>query len=161
MISEKVQEAINAQINAELHSAYIYLAMSMDACHKGMRGVAHWMRKQCEEEMQHAFKFMVYLNQQSAQVKLKPIAGVPATWECAKCMFEQALEHERKVTAYIHHLCYVAEEEKDYATSALLQWYVQEQVEEEESTRSIVEAFECVGDDKAAMYMLDCNLMKR
>ncbi|MGM9738676.1 MAG: ferritin [Candidatus Cryptobacteroides sp.] len=161
MISNKMQEAINAQINAEMWSAYLYLAMSMDAAAKGLKGVSHWFRKQYDEEMQHAFKFVGYLGEQLARVELKPIAEVPATWCCAKKMFEETLEHEKKVTAMIHALCDLAAEEKDYATANMLQWYVNEQVEEEASAQEILEALEFVGEDKAAFYMFDKGLAAR
>lgn len=161
MISSKMQEAINAQINAEMWSAYLYLSMSMDASDKGIKGVANWFRKQYQEEMEHAFRFADYLGSQLAKVELRPIAEVPATWCCAKKMFEEALAHEKKVTAMIHALCDLAAEEKDYATANMLQWYVNEQIEEEESAQEIVDAFEMIGEDKAAFFMYDRELAAR
>lgn len=161
MISEKVQEAINAQINVEMHSAYLYLSMSMDASCKGMKGVAHWFYKQFEEEQHHAMKFMKYLNDQMSKVILKPISSVPSSWDSAKEMFDAAYEHEKKLTAYIHHLCFAADEEKEYATLSFLQWFVDEQVEEESSVKEILDAIKCIGNDMAAFYLLDCRLAKR
>ena len=161
MISNRMHEAINAQINAEMWSAYLYLAMSLDAAEKGLRGVSNGFRKQYDEEMEHAFKFVGYLGSQLAKVELKPIDAVPATWCCAKKMFEETLTHEKKVTAMIHALCDIAAEEKDYATANFLQWYVAEQVEEEASAQEILDALECVGEDKAAFYMFDKELAAR
>ncbi len=161
MISEKMQGAINAQINAEMWSAYLYLSMSLDAANKGFKGVAHWYRKQYEEEMAHAFKFVSYLESQLAKVELKPIEAVPATWECPVKMFEETLKHEKKVTSLIVNLCDLAAAEKDYATANLLQWYINEQVEEEESASEILDAMKCVSDNKAAFYMLDKELGAR
>lgn len=156
-----MQEAINAQINAEMWSAYLYLAMSMDATDKGMKGVAHWFRKQYSEEMEHAMKFVDYLHGQMARVELKPIAEVNTKWDNATKMFEQTLEHEKKVTALIHNLCNIAAEEKDHATANLLQWYVNEQVEEEANAKEILDDLNFIGNDKVGFYMLDKELGKR
>lgn len=161
MISKKMQEAINAQINAEMWSAYLYLAMSMDATDKGIKGVAHWFRKQYEEEMEHAFKFVAYLEAQMARVELKPIEKFQTSWKNVAEMFDQTLEHEKKVTSLIHNLCDLAAKEKDYATSNLLQWYVNEQVEEESSAQEIIDNLKCIGTDKAAFYMFDKGMSKR
>lgn len=161
MISKKMQEAINAQINAEMWSAYLYLAMSMDATDKGIKGVAHWFRKQYEEEMEHAFKFVAYLEAQMARVELKPIEKFQTSWKNVAEMFDQTLEHEKKVTSLIHNLCDLAAKEKDYATSNLLQWYVNEQVEEEASAQEIIDNLKCIGTDKAAFYMFDKGMSKR
>jgi len=161
MISKKMQEAINAQINAEMWSAYLYLAMSIDAKEKGLNGVAHWFRKQYGEEMEHAFKFVDYLQRQLAHVELKPIAEFPTKWDCPLCMYESALAHEKKVTAMIVNLCDIAAAEKDYATANFLQWYVNEQIEEEENAQGIVDALKMIGDDKAAFFMLDHQLGER
>jgi len=161
MISKKMQGAINAQINAEMWSAYLYLAMSMDAADKGIKGVAHWFRKQYDEEMVHAFKFVQYLQDQQAKVELAPIAKVPAKWADPIKMFEETLEHEKEVTALIVNLCKIADEEKDYATAGFLQWYVKEQIEEEASAKDILDAFKMVGKDTAAFYMLDKELNAR
>lgn len=161
MISKKMQDAINAQINAEMWSAYLYLAMSMNAKEKGLNGVAHWFKKQYNEEMEHAFKFVDYLQRQMARVELKPIAEFPTQFECPLKMYEAALAHEKKVTKMITDLCDLAAAEKDYATSNLLQWYVNEQIEEEENAQGIVDALKMIGDDKAAFFMFDHHLGER
>lgn len=162
MLSKKMQAAINAQVNAEMWSAYLYLAMSMDAADKGLKGVAHWFKKQYDEEMEHAFKFVGYLQDQMARVELKPIAKFTTSWDgCPLKMFENALAHEKKVTGMIHDLCDLAAEEKDYATSAFLQWYATEQVEEEANCQEIIDTLNCIGDDKAAFYMFDKQLSER
>jgi len=161
MISIKMQEAINAQINAEMWSAFLYLGMSMDAADHGIKGVSHWFRKQYEEEMGHAYKFIGYLQSQMARVELKPIAEFPTVWGTPLAMFEKAVEHEKKVTAMIHNLCDIAAAEKDYATANFLQWYVNEQVEEEESAQEKVDALKLIGDDKAAFFMFDQGLAAR
>lgn len=161
MISVKMQEAINAQINAEMWSAYLYLAMSMDASNKGYKGIAHWFHKQYEEEMEHAFKFIHYLESQQARVELKAINKFPTSWKSPLDMFKETLKHEKVVTGLIHDLYALATKEKDYATTIFLQWYVTEQVEEEENAQELIDAMKCVGDDKAAFFMFDKGLSKR
>ncbi len=161
MISQKMQEALNTQVNAEMWSAYLYLAMSMDATDKGIKGVAHWFRKQYEEEMEHAFKIVEYLGSQLAKVELKAIEAVPTTWECPLEMYVQALAHEKKITSNINNLCGQAIEEKDYATQNFLQWFVNEQVEEEASVQEIIDTLHFIGDDQAALFMFDNSLKGR
>lgn len=161
MISKKMQGAINAQINAEMWSAYLYLAMSTDAADNGMKGVAHWFEKQYNEEMEHAFKFVHYLQEQGARVELKAIETFPTKWGSAKKMFDETLKHEKEVTALIRNLYELAVKEKDYATTIFLQWYVSEQVEEEANAQEIIDALKCIGDDKAAFYMFDKELSAR
>ena len=161
MISKKMQEAINAQINAEMWSAYLYLAMSMDANDKGLKGVAHWYRKQYDEEMEHAFRFVHYLEEQLARVELKPIAKFKTSWKNMAEMFNETLEHEKVVTGLIHNLCDLAAKEKDYATANMLQWFVNEQVEEEANATELIEAAKCIGNDKAAFFMFDKELAAR
>ena len=161
MISKKMQEAINAQINAEMWSAYLYLAMSMDANDKGLKGVAHWYRKQYDEEMEHAFRFVHYLDEQLARVELKPIAKFKTSWKNMTEMFNETLEHEKVVTGLIHKLCDLAAKEKDYATANMLQWFVNEQVEEEANATELIEAAKCIGNDKAAFFMFDKELAAR
>lgn len=133
MISKKMQEAINAQINAELWSAYLYLSMSMDAADKGFKGSAHWFVHQFKEEQGHAEKLAGYLQSQNAKVVLAPIAAVQTEWPSVVAMFEDTLAHEQKVTAMIHDLCKLAAAEQDFATANMLQWFVNEQVEEEDT----------------------------
>ena len=161
MLSKNLHDAINAQINAELWSAYLYLAMSMDAEAKGYKGVANWFYVQFQEEQAHARIFMNYLNSRDAKVTLLPIAEVPATWDNVLAMFNQTLEHEKKVTSLIHNLAAIANEERDFASINRLVWFIDEQVEEEESARDMITAFEAVEDNKYGMYMLDKELAAR
>ena len=107
MLSTKLHEAINAQINAELWSAYLYLAMSLDAEAKGLKGVANWFYVQFQEEQDHARIFMNYLNSRDAKVTLLPLAEVPSEWDSTLSMFVQTLEHEKKVTALINELAFI------------------------------------------------------
>ncbi len=161
MISKKLHDAINAQINAELWSAYLYLAMSMDAETKGYKGVANWFYVQFKEEQDHARIFMNYLNSVDAKVTLLPIDEVPATWDSVLAMFKQTLEHEKKVTSLINNLAAIANEDRDFASINRLVWFIDEQVEEEENARDMITAVEAVEDNKYGMYMLDKELAAR
>ena len=161
MLSTKLHNAINAQVNAELWSAYLYLAMSLDAESKGYKGVANWFYVQFQEEQAHARIFMNYLNSCDAKVELLPIAEVPSTWDTILDMFKQTLQHEKKVTSLIQNLMNIAKEDKDYASENRLIWFVDEQVEEEESARDMIFNFEAVEGNKYGMYMLDKELAAR
>ena len=161
MLSEKLHNAINAQINAELWSAYLYLAMSMDAEAKGYKGVANWFYVQFQEEQAHARIFMNYLNSRDAKVTLLPIEEVPATWDSVLAMYKQTLEHEKKVTSLINNLAYIANEDRDFASINRLNWFIDEQVEEEESAREMIATVEAVEDNKYGMYMPDKELATR
>lgn len=161
MLSKQLHEAINAQINAELWSAYLYLAMSLDAENKGYKGVANWFYVQFQEEQDHARIFMNYLNSVDAKVTLLPIAEVPAKWDTVLEMFKQTLEHEKKVTSLINNLAYIANEDHDFSSINRLVWFIDEQVEEEESARDMITAMEAVEGNKYGMYMLDKELAAR
>ena len=161
MLSNRLHQAINAQINAELWSAYLYLSMSMDAEAKGLRGVANWFHVQYLEEQDHARIFMNYLNSRDAKVTLLPIEEVPSEWNSVLAMFEQTLAHEKKVTALINNLAAIANEDRDFASINRLVWFIDEQVEEEENARQMIAAVEAVEGNKYGMYMLDKELAVR
>ena len=161
MLSQKLHDAINAQINAELWSAYLYLSMSMDAEAKGHKGVANWFYVQFCEEQDHARIFMNYLNSLDAKVTLLPIEEVPTTWNSVLDMYKQTLEHEKKVTALINNLATIANEDKDFASINRLVWFIDEQIEEEESARDMIAAVEAVEGNKYGMYMLNKELAAR
>ena len=161
MLSKKLHDAINAQINAELWSAYLYLAMSLDAENKGYKGVANWFFVQFQEEQDHARIFMNYLNSRDAKVVLKPIDEVPTEWDSVLAMYQQTLEHEKKVTALINNLAAIAKEDADFASINRIVWFIDEQVEEEESARDMIQAVEAVEGNKYGMYMLDKELAAR
>ncbi len=161
MISPKIQDAINAQINAELWSAYLYLAMGMHFESEGRAGIANWFRIQFKEEQAHAEIFINYLNSRGGRVVLKPIDAVPESWESPLAAFEATLAHEQKVTALINNLYTLAEAEHDYATRGKLDWFVSEQVEEEETATNFIERLKLIGNDGLALYMLDQELASR
>ncbi len=161
MLSKKLHDAINAQINAELWSAYLYLSMSMDAEDKGFKGIANWFFVQFQEEQDHARILMNYLNSREAKVELKPIEAVQTQWDSVLAMFQKTLEHEKVVTSLINNLFSIATDDKDYASVNSLRWFVDEQVEEEESAREMIAAVEAVEGNKYGMYMLDKELAAR
>lgn len=161
MLSEKLHAAINEQINAELWSAYLYLSMSLDAEAKGYKGVANWFYVQWLEEQDHARIFMNYLNSRDAKVELKPLAEVRTQWDSVLEMFQETLKHEKVVTSLINNLAAIAAEDRDFASSNMLVWFVNEQVEEEENARDQIFAAEAVENDKYGMYQLDKELAAR
>ena len=161
MLSKKLHDALNAQINAELWSAYLYLSMSLDAENKGFKGVANWFYIQFREEQDHARIFMNYLLSRDAEVKLSPIAEVRTSWASPLDMFKDTLEPEKKVTAMIHNLAAIAAEDRDFASSNKLVWFIDEQIEEEENARGMIQSFEAVEGNKFGLYMLDKELAAR
>lgn len=161
MLSEKMQAALNEQINAELWSAYLYLSMGMKFENAGLPGVANWFRIQFKEEQAHAEIFMNYVNQRGGRVILRPIAEVPCDWANPLEAFKDTLAHERKVTALINDLYALAESEHDYATRESLTWFVSEQVEEEETAQQLIDKFSLIGNDGMGLYMLDQELGAR
>ncbi len=161
MLSERLHAAINEQINAELWSAYLYLSMSMDAEAKGYKGVANWFYVQWLEEQDHARILANYLNSRDAKVELKPIAEVQTEWESVQDMFRHTLKHEKVVTGLINNLAAIAHEDRDFASSNMLVWFIDEQIEEEESAREMIFASESVENDKYGMYQLDKELATR
>lgn len=161
MLSNKLTDAINAQINAELWSAYLYLSMAMHFEEKGHSGFANWFKVQNKEEQAHAEILMNYMNSRGARVVLKPIEAVPTEWKCALCAFKDTLAHEIQVTALINNLYALAEAEHDYATRGMLDWFVNEQVEEEETAKKLIERLELIGDNGLGIFMMDQDLATR
>ncbi len=161
MLIKKVEEAINAQINAEFWSAYLYLSMSMHFANKGYAGIANWFAIQFKEEQDHATIFMNYVNSRDGKVLLAPIDAVDTEWASPLDAFKATLAHEQKVTSLINNIFSVAVEEKDYATQNMLQWFINEQVEEEDTARGYIDALEKIGDNGYGLYMLDKELATR
>ena len=161
MLNKKLEEALNAQINAEFWSAYLYLSMSSDMSDKGMAGVANWFAIQFKEEQDHAMKFFNYVISRGGKVTLKPIEKVDTEWKSPLAAFEQTLQHEEKVTSLINDLYALAEQEKDYATQSMLKWFIDEQVEEEENAKAIIDTLKLIGDNGYGLYQLDKELATR
>lgn len=161
MLSKKLETALNAQINAELWSAYLYLSMSAHFAAEGKPGFAHWFKVQFEEEQEHAMKLFSYIIERGGKVDLKPIAKVPLTWKTPLNAFEDTLKHEQEVTAMINNLLTLAREEKDYATESMLKWFVDEQVEEESTAMGYIDALKMIKDNGFGVYTLDKELLGR
>lgn len=161
MISNKMQSAIEEQINAEIWSGYLYLSMSAYFERMNLRGFANWMKIQWQEEVTHAIKFFDYVHSRGGQVNLKPIGAVQVDWKNAIDVFEATLEHEKHVTALINNLANIAVEEKDHATNSMLQWFIAEQIEEEDNAEQILVQLKMIGDNGYGMLMLDRELATR
>ena len=161
MLSVKMQDALNAQINAEMWSAYLYLSMSMAAADKGLKGMANWFAVQFKEEQDHAQIIINYILSRGGRVLLAPIDAVETEWEAPIDMFEQTLTHEQKVTSMINDLYNLAIEEKDHATRSMLTWFVDEQVEEEDSAREIIDQLRMIDCNKLGLYMIDKEMATR
>jgi ferritin len=158
MVSKQMQEALNDQLNKEFHSAYIYLGMSAYASKEGFNGCAKWFNTQYQEEVTHAMKLFRYLEDQSADIELKDIKSINFTEGSIVSIFEAAYEHEQKMTGWLNELSDMAMKEKDHATYNLLQWYVNEQVEEEALFSEIIDKFKMVGNDGYGLYSIDKEL---
>ena len=161
MLSVKMQDALNAQINAEMWSAYLYLSMSMAAADKGLKGMANWFSVQFKEEQDHAQIIINYVLSRGGRVKLAPIDAVETEWNAPIDMFEQTLIHEQKVTSMINDIYNLAVEEKDHATRSMLTWFVDEQVEEEDSAREIIDQLRMIDCNKLGLYMIDKEMATR
>ena len=161
MISEKMQKAINDQINAEIYSSYLYLSMSAAFESLDLEGGGNWFRCQAQEELVHAMKFFHYLTERQARVILAPLAGPPTEWASPLAIFEEAYKHEQKVTGLIHHLVDLAITEKDHTTNNILQWLISEQIEEEKSTGTLATKLKLIGKDTTALFMLDQEMAAR
>ncbi|MCK4632170.1 MAG: ferritin [candidate division Zixibacteria bacterium] len=161
MISNKMQEAFNDQIAAELYSANLYLAMSAYLESIDLPGFGHWMRIQYQEEVSHAMKMFDYVIERDGRALVKAYDAPPADWKSALDVFEGALSHEQKVTGLINNLMDIALAEKDHASNIFLQWFVNEQVEEEATAKGVVQQLKMLGDSKAGMFQIDRELGQR
>ena len=161
MLSEKMLTALNDQIKHEIYSAHLYLSMASYLEDINWPGLASWMRVQYEEEMFHAFKFYDYIFERDGKVTVLAIDQPPSEFGKPIEIFEEVLAHEKKVTGLIHDLYALAIEEKDFATQIFLQWFVEEQVEEEDSARSAIDQFKLAGDSVDALFLLDRELGAR
>jgi ferritin len=156
-----MQDALNAQINAEYYSSYLYLSMAAHAESLSLKGFAHWFRIQVQEEMMHAMKFFDYVVNRRGVVKLATIECPPTTWDSPAAMFEATLKHEQMVTDRINKLADLAIAEHDHATHTLLEWFISEQVEEESVADNIVEQFKLTKGSADSLYLIDRELGTR
>src|SRR5262245_10044709 len=161
MIPKPIQDAINQQIKHEFYSSYLYLSMSAYLETINLPGFARWMRIQSQEEQAHAMRFFDFINDREGSVELQAIDQPPGEFQSPLDVFQQALEHERRVTALIHQLYELAAKENDYPTQAHLQWFITEQVEEEKNASQIIERLKMTGGQPAALLILDRELAAR
>jgi len=160
-LGKNLENALNEQIREELASAYIYLSMAAYLETLNLPGFAHWMRAQSNEEMEHAMKFYAHINERGGRVLLQAIEQPPADFEGPMDIFEQALKHEQYISSRIIDLYKLAQKEGEYASFSLLQWFVDEQVEEEESATEVLEYLRLIGDKGQGLLMLDRQLAQR
>jgi ferritin len=161
MLSKKIEKALNEQVNAEMYSAYLYLSMESYFQSLNLKGFANWMRAQSQEEMMHAMKIYDFVNERGGKIALKPIEGPPTKWNSPLDVFEAVLAHEQKVTGLINNLVDLAIQEKDHATNSFLQWFVNEQVEEESSADDKVQQLKMIEKAPGGIFMLDRELGRR
>jgi ferritin len=161
MLSKTMEEALNRQVNRELYSSYLYLAMSAWFESINFKGSAAWMMVQSNEERAHAMKIYDYIIARQGKVVLEPIEAPKAKWTSCGKVFDEVYAHEQKVTGMIHALVDLAIREKDHATFEMLQWFVKEQVEEEANAFQIIEKIKVVGDVPGHLFCLDHELGKR
>jgi len=161
MLSKKMQTALNKQIKMEMDSAYLYMSMSNWSAEQNLLGFANWMMLQYQEEMAHAMKLYKYVQERGGKVTLDEIAKPKASWKSARDMFEETLAHEKKVTASIHNLFELADDEKDPASEVMLHWFISEQVEEEATADEILQKIIMIGDKSTALWWIDKELGKR
>jgi ferritin len=161
MISKKMESALNKQINAELYSSYLYLSMNSYFQSVNLQGFATWMRVQALEEMTHAERFYQFVINRGGRVLLETIEGPPVKWASPLAAFQDAYKHEQKVTTLINALVDLAMKEKDHASHTMLQWFVNEQVEEEANADGIVQQLKILGDSGQGLLMLDRELGQR
>jgi len=161
MINSKVEGALNDQVRKEFYSFYLYLSMAAHFESMNLKGFAHWMKIQANEETKHAMKIYEHIIQRGGKIVLQQIDAPPSTWKSAKEMFAEAYQHEQKVTESINKIVELSKAEKDNASEIFLQWFVNEQVEEEASTYEIAQKLQMIGDDARALFMLDAELGKR
>jgi ferritin len=161
MLSDRMEKALNGQVNAELYSSYLYLSMNAYFKSVNLDGFANWMYAQAQEELMHAMKFYNFINQRGGRTLLAAIEAPPDQWDSPLAVFEDTLKHEQKVTGLINGLVDIALEERDHATQVFLQWFVTEQIEEEESAGSVLEQLKLLGDAKQGLFMMDRELATR
>jgi ferritin len=161
MLAKKIETAMNKQINHETYSAYLYLAMSAYFHGLNLNGFAHWMRIQAKEELTHAMKLYDHILARDGAVKLDAVKAPEVAWKSPLDVCQAVLKHEQLITKHIHALMDLSYAEKDHASTTLLQWFVNEQVEEEASAALLVERVKMVKESTGGLFMLDRELGKR
>jgi ferritin len=161
MVPKPLEQEFNNQIKLELESAYLYLAMAAYFDAQGLAGMARWMRAQVQEEVTHAMRFLKHLTERGGAVRLQALGQPAAEWRSPLAAFEAAYKHEQFITARINLLAKLSRDENDFASQSMLQWFVDEQVEEEEQTLAIVAKLKMAGESKGALLYIDKEMGKR
>ena len=161
MLSDRMEKALNKQVNWELFSSYFYLSMSAYFESTSLAGCAQWMRAQAQEELYHAIKIYDFINERGGRAIMEAIDKPPSEWNSPLAVFEEVLAHEQKVTGLINDLVNLAIDERDHATNIFLQWFVSEQVEEEDSVGTVLDKMRLIGEDKSGLFTLDQELGSR
>lgn len=161
MISVKMQHALNDQINFEFYSSYLYLSMSAFFNRQSLSGFANWMRVQAQEEGVHAIKLYDFLSERDGKVALQAIKQPPTDWKTPLEVFQQSYAHEQKVTSNFHEITDLALKEKDHTTAQYVQWFINEQIEEEANAKKIVDQLKMIKTDVNALLLLDRELGAR
>ena len=161
MIDKKMEEALNEQIKEEFYSSYLYLSMSAWFETINLKGFASWMKVQAQEELFHAVKIFDYLNERQGKVSLKAIDTPKTKWDSPLAVFEAAYKHEQYITGCINELVHLAMELKDRAAQVFLDWFVNEQVEEEATADGVVQQLKLIGNEGQGLFMIDRELVLR
>lgn len=161
MLSKKIENALNAQVNAEMWSAYLYLSMSAWCAAEGKPGFANWYEVQFREEQDHARILFNYILSRGGRVELKAIDAVQTSWKSGLDVMKDTLKHEEKVTSLINDLFALTTAENDYATQSMLKWFIDEQVEEEENARTLIDNLKMIEGNGYGLFMLDKELAAR
>ncbi|MBN1915046.1 MAG: ferritin [Parachlamydiales bacterium] len=161
MLNSKIQLSLNNQVNAEFYSAYLYLSMAAYFEAQGLKGMSHWMKRQAEEEISHGMKIFNYIYDRGGRVTLTQIETPPSNWKSPLEVFQESFKHETHVTKLIHDLVKLAQKENDIATESFLDWFVQEQVEEEASVATIIDQLLLTQENGASILFIDKHLGER
>lgn len=161
MLKPKIEEAINDQINAELYSSYLYLSMAAYFKSLSLDGMSHWMEIQAQEELGHVMRFFNFVSDRDGRVKLGPVDGPKVEWESPLDAFKDAYAHECKISERINNLANLANSEGDNTAATFLQWFINEQIEEEANAKATVDKLKLVGDNGVALFMVDAELGQR
>jgi len=161
MVSKKMIDTLNNHLNEEFYSSYLYLSMASYFEEKNLKGFAQWFKIQSQEEYGHGMKFYSFIIQVGGKVTLKAIKAPKTTWKSIIEVFAETLAHEKHITGLINKIVGQAMQEKEYATNNFLQWFVNEQVEEEATVEEIINKLEMIGDAKSGLFMMDRELGSR
>jgi ferritin len=161
MLSENIDKALNEHMNLEAYSAYLYLSMAAHFDSRDLTGFAHWMKVQAREELAHVMKLYDFIHERNGTVSLSAIPAPPSAWKSVTDVMESTLKHEEEISQHINRLVDLVMGERDHATSAFLQWFVAEQVEEEASVKLVLQRVRMVEDAPGGLFILDQEMAKR